>query len=497
MKTSPRALFAVLLLAGFPLLVLVIVVGIVGVEVYALFHSPNWALSFGIIAVPSFGVLLKTVSVFGRTPRAVHGLGVTPEEQPGLWGLVRELADEVGTRAPDEIILIPEANAGVQDKTRLLRRPHRQLVLGAQLLIAFRLDQLRAVLGHELAHYDNGDTWFATATYREHRSLGRTVADLDHAQGLDWFVRPLLQSYAKLYFTVSARVRRDAEFAADLGSVRLAGTSAAVSALRNVETLDTAWDFFLDRYATAGWAAGFFPGRLAEGYRALLADDSRKGEIAEVQKSFAKRKTQRFDNHPAMPERIAALESAPVVPPPPGGERPASEILCDAEKTLDAALLTGLIDETLTKERTDWDTLADLGARHSAREAALGVLGGRTLGDALEMIDAGDPGPLAAPGTTPPAGTAPEVRRALLGAAIRRRLSLVVTAALADAGVVRWRVSWSGPPELVVGGPGQEAVSAALDAACVADPDTAPLRALLKEADVPLDYRPSRNVVAG
>ncbi|MGW4488584.1 M48 family metallopeptidase [Amycolatopsis sp. NPDC004368] len=492
MKTSPRALAAIALLAGFPLLVLLLVAGIVIVEVYALFHSPIWALAFGIIAVPSLGVLLRTVLVLGRAPHGEPGLRVTPEEQPELWRLVREFAAEIGTRAPDEIFLTADANAGVLDKRRLFRPSRRQLLLGALLLSAFRLDQLRAVLAHELTHYDQ-EQWLSAASYRWHRSLTRTVAGLDHARGLDWFVRPLLQSYAKLYLSLSARVRRDAEFAADLGSVRLAGTSAAVSALREVQGLDEAWHFFLRAYATEGWAAGYFPARLAEGYRALLADDWRQREIADVRKTLAKRKTGRFDRHPAVPERIAALEAAPAVPPPAGGEGPAYEILRDAEETLDAALLTGLIDEVGTKERTDWDTLADLGARYSALEAALGVLGGKTLGDALDMIDAGEAGPLARPGTAPPAGAAPEVRRAIIGAAIRPRLSRVITAALADAGVVRWRVSWSGPADLVVGGPGKEVVSAALDAACGADPDTTALRALLKEAEVPLDFRPSRS----
>ncbi|WP_326566856.1 M48 family metallopeptidase [Amycolatopsis rhabdoformis] len=496
MKTSPRALAAVALLAGFPLLVVVLVAGIVTVEVYALFHSPIWALAFGVIAVPSLGVLLKTVLILGRPPREEPGLRVLPEEQPELWNLVRELADEIGRRAPDRIFLTADANAGVLHENHLFRPSQRQLLLGALLLSAFRLDQLRAVLAHELTHYDHGQ-WSRAATYRWHRSLSRTVLGLDHARGLDWFVRPLLQSYAKAYFAVSARVRRDAEFAADLGAVRLAGTAAAVSALRESEGLAEAWGFFLDNYAAEGWAAGYFPARLAEGYRALLADDWRKREIADVRKTLAKRKTARFDHHPATPERIAALETAPAVAPPAGGDGPAYQILRDAEEFLDTALLTGLVDEVSTKERTDWDTLAGLGAHHTALGNALGVLGGRTLGDALDMIDTGEATPLAAPGFTVPAGAAPEVRRAMVGAAIRRRLSLVVTAALADAGVVRWRVSWSGPAEIVVDGPGNEAVSAALDAACTADPDTTPLRVLLKEAEVPLDYRPSRSTALG
>lgn len=499
MNKSFRALLAVVLLAGFPLLVLLIIAAIVTAELYALNHRSLTAVRIGIFAVPALVVLVKALLTIERSPDdADVGLAVLPEAQPELWTLVREIAGEVGTRLPDEIRIIPQVNAAVHERVRWLglRVSRRRLYIGAQLFVGLSRDQLRAVLGHEFAHYSNRDTRLSGATYRGRQAIGRVVTGLETGNTFARILRGVFQGYAKLYFTVSMRVCRDQELAADTASARVAGTAAAVSALREIEALDVAWRFFLNTYATIGWAAGYLPARLAEGYRALLADPIRSMEIDEVRRNPPDGKTSRYDSHPATLERIRLLESAPVAPRRPGGERPASEILRHAGETLDGALLTGLSDQARTKRRTDWQTLVHLGSRHDLAEATAKILGGRTVGDALAMLDAGQFEPLADPDLKVPPGAGPRARRELVTRSVRARLSTVATVALADAGVARWLLSWSGPAEFVLDEPYRGALDSALDAATAGPPDTRPLRALLSHARIGLRYRPGDPVRA-
>ncbi|MEV6896249.1 M48 family metalloprotease [Amycolatopsis sp. NPDC051372] len=484
MKNSSRALLAVILLAGFPVLVLAIIAALVALEIYAFQDRPAIGLRLAIIVVPVVYVLLQALFTIERSgDDEVSGLPVTPEAQPELWALVHELADAVGTRPPDEIYLVPQVNASVEEQTRWLglRVKRRRLFIGAQLFAGLRTDQFRSVLGHELAHYSNRDTRFAGTTYRGRQAIGRVVNGLNGSTWFGHMLRKLFHAYAKLYFAVSMRVSRDRELAADAAAARVAGTAAASSALREVEALDVVWRFFLNTYATMGWKAGYLPARLAEGYLHLLADGGRAEEIDKVRRNPPKHKTSPYDSHPPTLERIALLEAAPVVPVAEGGERPATEILREAAKTLDATLLTGLSTEARRKKPTDWPTLVDAATRHQFSENATKILRGRSPHDLLDALDAGRLDDVADPGLKVPTGAGARARRELLGQSVRERLSTVVVSELATAGLAHWTLSWSGPAELALDEAYDKALDPALDAAVTGD--TAGLRALLPAAE--------------
>ncbi|WP_432848505.1 M48 family metallopeptidase [Amycolatopsis sp. CA-161197] len=480
MKNSSRALLAVVLLAGFPVLVLVIVAALVALEIYAFSDSPSIGVRLAFFAVPAIYVLLQALFTIERgRDDEVSGLPLTREAQPELWALVRELAEAVDTRPPDEIYLIPQVNASVYEQTRWLglRVTRRRMFIGAQLFAGLRIDQLRSVLGHELAHYSNRDTRFADVTYRGRQAIGRVVDGLADANGLGWLLRPLFNGYTKLYFTVSMRVSRDHELAADAAAARVAGTAAATSALRESEALEVLWQFYLDTYVGMGWRAGYLPDRLADGFRQLLADEHRVEELAEVRRNPPPQKVSPFDRHPATPARIAVLEAAPEVPVLPGGERPATRILRDADTVLDAAMLTGLSAEARSKQRTDWQTLVDISMRHQLRKATDKILRSRSVTDLLDALDAGKLEDVADSDVKVPPNAGPRARRELLGASARANLSIVVTSALAAAKAARWELSWSGPAKLVLTEPYAESLTPALDAAVAGD--TGALRTLL------------------
>ena len=81
------------------------------------------------------------------------GPTLTPADAPALWEAVRERPAEAGTRAPDDIRLLPDVNAAVSEDTRLLGRGGTgHLYLGVPLLQTLDVGQLRSVLAHELGH---------------------------------------------------------------------------------------------------------------------------------------------------------------------------------------------------------------------------------------------------------------------------------------------------------------------------------------------------------
>ncbi|MEU5259886.1 M48 family metallopeptidase [Amycolatopsis sp. NPDC021455] len=486
MKTSWRALVAVALLAGFPALVFLVVGGLAVAEYFFfVHHSGILAIKLGIVAVPVSYALLKALFAIERTRGdAGSGVPVTRADEPALWALVEELAAAVGTRPPDTITLVSEVNAGVRERTGWLglRVRRREMFIGAQLLAGLRHDQLCALLGHELGHYGNNDTRLAGLTYRGRRSIERALIGLGGDGWFEGLVRKLFVLYAKLYFAVSAAVCRRQELAADAAAARVAGTSAMTSALREIEVLDVAWNFYFDRYVPIGWDAGYLPDRLAGGFQSLLADEARAEEFGRVRQHPPAEEISRYDTHPPTAERIAALEALPEIPGRPDGGHPASEILRDAATTLETAMASDFSDKAKAKRRIGWDRLVDLGVRHSVTRTAAQILGpGGTLAQALDRIDAGRAVELADPELDPPASAGPRARREFAAPSVRERLSTVVEAYLAEAEVAHWKVSWSGPPEFVVDEPYGSELAPALDAAS-AEHDTAPLRRLLTAA---------------
>jgi len=457
-KNSSRALLAVALLAGFPVLMLAVIALMTGAEVFAFRDDLGVGLRLAVLAVPIVYVLLRALLVLGRSGGTPRGLAVTPAEQPELWATVQELAHEVGTRPPDEIYLVSEANAGVQEQTDVLglRARRRRMFIGAQLFAGLRTDQLRAILGHELGHYSNRHTRLGSVTYRGRQSIKTLLAGLQQSAWSAWMLQPIFTAYAALYFQVSMRVSRAQELAADAAAARVGGTAAAASALRETDLLDGVWAVYADEYVEIAWAAGYSPEQLFEGFRQLLADPARAASMAALRRNPPERPTSRYDSHPATAERIAVLEAAPTVPVPAGGERPATELLRDAPATLEAAMRAGLTAEGRAKQPLDWPRLVDIGMRKSVQEKASSILRHHSLNDLL---------------------AGPEQRPEREAGQARQRLSTVVYAQLAEAGIAHWELSWSGPAKLVLPAPYAAELAPALDAAIVGD--AAPLRALL------------------
>ncbi|MEV6896247.1 hypothetical protein [Amycolatopsis sp. NPDC051372] len=297
----------------------------------------------------------------------------------------------------------------------------RRLVIGVPLLAAVNPGQLSVLVRRALSE----DVRFRPAIAWGVRFLSRTRDTLARTPRWTAPARPAVRAFTAYYL----RVAEQALTTSDSAEVRW-----------EREVIEELWELFLVRYAALGLRAGFLPARPMAGFRRLLD--------AEL---------------------------------PLGDEARASALLAEGE-TLDHAFAQLLSEEQRAMPRADWDTLADLSQRHEVTRSALEVLGGLTLGAALDRLAAGELAFLAKPGATD------------VVASVRYRLALVVTAALADVGVVRWRMAWPGPPELVVDDPGAEAITTALDEAAALTPEVLPLRMLLVVSGVPPDFRPVRQL---
>ncbi|GAB3664909.1 hypothetical protein GCM10027589_29240 [Actinocorallia lasiicapitis] len=441
-----RALLSLLMLAGFFLVALVeLVAAFVGVillldgsHIPAGYHllKPVVLLIFGGVGLG----LWRAVKAKDVPP---NGVRVSQADAPELWATVRELAAEVRTRAPKEIVLIADVNAAVHEQTRLLGLigGKRTLAIGVPLLLGLRVDQMRAVLAHELGHYSGRHTRLAGSAYRGRLAIGTALGGVSNANVAAW----PLKLYARLYLLVDNAVSRRQELEADRASVRLAGRDAAASALRELPVLDAAYGFYLGAYVEAGWSAGHTPDDLFAGFAALL--EARRDELEDLRAEEPDGEGSRWDTHPPIGRRIETIMASPEDGRP-ADARPAQLLLADPaavrqraqQNLINAAGRTPLpwpdfTNAALTSLR---QADADRAFRAIARSTGLARPG---LGDVLELIAAGRLADFAQP-LFPDA-----TRKELPGETVPLLAGLMELAAL-NSGVLRFVHSWSGPAVL-------------------------------------------------
>ncbi|GHD46595.1 M48 family metallopeptidase [Streptomyces galbus] len=450
----------------------------------------------------------------GRLETEPHAVAAGADDQPELWDLVRAAAEAMGERPPDELYLTADVNAAVAEQSRLLGLlpGRRRMYLGLPLLTGLTVPQLRGVLAHEFGHYAHLDTRLGGIIMRGRAAVlhtvdvfGRNDTYFHRAVGL------LYVTYAHLFLRSSQAAGREQERAADRTAARHAGRDATAAALRALPVLDAAHDHYLTAYAAMGEPLGALPrrGEVYGGFRRMVDARSPDG-IAELSSGRRPPRPHRYDSHPPIAERVAAVEALPD-----DGRaaelddtRSALTLVRRGEEVFTALEACTLPVEAAQLPRLGWDDLVMARAVIDAEEWArplrvavaravraeeAGTEGGAPAGpvdsDALpgleEVLDAFDRGLL----WREIAERMPKHHQAarLTGASARNfirprvfdGLAGLVHLRLVQAGQAAPDVAWSGRPGLALPEEWEKGMDDALDAAVADTPDSAPLRALL------------------
>lgn len=447
MVTTVRAALSVLMLLGFYVfaLAIVAVLGWLSVLGFQGHHGPAAAkLAFLTIAV-AVGLVVALWKVATTKPEPVRGLQLSPQQAPELWHMVSQLAAVAQTRVPDEIRLIPIVNAAVSEDTKLLGLVggRRRLYLGVPLLQALSVAQVRSVLAHELGHYSGRHTQLGAIAYRGRAAILATLGQLS-GNIVGW----LLKQYAKLYLLVAAAVNRRQELEADELSVQVAGRGVAQHTLRELPVIDQAWSFYEQRYMDPGWEAGYAPtpADFFGGFGQLLR--ARAQELAELHAEAPPTDQSKWDSHPSIAVRVAAMDRMPDVAAP-VDTRYATDLVPMFDQAAEAVakMTVSFGDRT----QLPWNQFtavsallqeqrqADLIYRAAARLTGQGSAGLRTV---LDLVHAGRLVDLATEFF--PRATRREAVQEFAGP-----MALLLRVAAVRSNVAYWRHAWVGGISLV------------------------------------------------
>lgn len=447
MLARVRAAVAVAMLAGIFVLAALVVGCLAALIIWSVrTGTPGGALAGALFSSVAFVLGVALVRIVRAAPVPPEGVSVTFMAEPGLWEVAREAAAGVGTRSPDEIRLVVDANAGVTEDSRFLGLAPgmRVLYVGVPLLQTLTRTELLWVLGHEMGHYSDRHTAMSGVTRRALVALVDVVEGLGSRHPLGLLFRGYLAVYARV---VHALWRRQ-ELDADRWAASLAGSEAGVSALRAVAVTSATWDAFSRDYASVGTSVGMVPQGLFAGYADFLSDPAR-GDL-DADRLVADEPRSPFDTHPATSRRIERLQALAKEGARARDDESALTVLADPARTVRD------VEEHLARQGSltpvPWERAVRFGNRRRDEERAVRIMSamdGLTshasdLSEALHVVAHGGGPRLAerlAGGRSLDQATAARV--------VRDALQVLVRTALVSTGHASYVLRWDRPDVIV------------------------------------------------
>ncbi|GAA0531189.1 hypothetical protein GCM10010172_09870 [Paractinoplanes ferrugineus] len=371
------------------------------------------------------------------------GVPVSRTDAPALWSMIDDAATAAGVRPPAAVTVVAGATVTLSEHARLagLRGGRRELFLGMPTLLAWDETWLRAAVAHELAHGSPRLGRFAPLAYRGRAAVARIVPRIPRRSPSG----PLLRAYAGWYGAADAPFAREQELFADRVAAEFAGGRAAAGVLRDGPVLDGLQQIFHAEYLSPGWQAGFVPDDVFGGFLRVLAA---RGEDLAMLRMVEPPAPGRWDPHPPVPERLAALAELTVEGPEP--EPAAAGDLLPELPALGRAL-QAVAFPPAGRTVTSWDEffgaarLAEMEREADASLRAISRVAGSPVRGAADVLELAADGRLRKIAETV-FGDLPAEETT---GRIAELIALLLALAALHGGVARWRHSWLGTAEVV------------------------------------------------
>jgi len=264
-------------------------------------------------------VLLRALWVRFEAP---EGYRLTVKAYPQLFERLKRLSRRLGAPRIHQVILTPEANAAIVQTPRLgvFGWPKNTLILGLELLLCLTPAQADAVVAHELGHLSAAHSRFGGWIYRVRLGWQRIMEGLAHQQNIGaLLMRRFFDWYAPTFAAYSFALARSNEFAADAVSAQLTSSADAAQALVNSHVVaglvnERYWTPFIQQTERSEQPVAPFGSLRDFLQQAPFSTDELRDKVTEALAV----KTGHYDTHPALYDRLLALETEAPLPKMPG-----------------------------------------------------------------------------------------------------------------------------------------------------------------------------------
>ena len=273
-------------------------------------HLSSIKLLFGLGLLAA--VILRAFRVRLTPPT---GFEVHREDAPRLFLLIDKLTKALGTPPFHHVFIVNDLNAAVAQVPCLgiFGWYQNNLLLGLPLMLAMTPAQFRAVLAHEFGHLGRQHGRFPGWIYRTRIVWSRLLEELRarHHWGSVLFTK-FLDWYAPFFNAYSFVLARAQEYEADRQAARLVGPHAMKDALASLQVIarlmdELYWPALNRRTITNPTPPASHLDELITVLQRVPPQDS----IRKWMQDAMQQTTNYADTHPALADRLAALDQLP------------------------------------------------------------------------------------------------------------------------------------------------------------------------------------------
>ncbi len=301
----PRGAILYLFTLGALFYVLSMVLGIgslVAGFLLAMEEGLEWIEGSVFLLVAGAALLLGTLPRFDRF--RPPGPELNEADYPRLFTAIREVAAKLGHGVPASVYVMPEVDIFVGFRGGMLGFGGKQVMgLGWPFLQALTISEFKAILAHEMGHFDGRDSAFGPRIYRIREALGRLVIRFE--EEADPITRLSFSFFSYLFIEHSAKVARRQEYHADALAAQLYGPSVLITGLNKKVGAREAFDFYDDDEIAPILEMGLrVP--VINGFAKYLASGSQKEELLTA-RDFSQcfSDAHAFENHPPTGYRVS------------------------------------------------------------------------------------------------------------------------------------------------------------------------------------------------
>jgi Zn-dependent protease with chaperone function len=269
--------------------------------------------------------------------RWARPLGVTldGERGRGIQAIAERAAAALGCTAPRRVVVGVECSAAIDASVR--RRRRRTLVVGLPVLLSLSVEELEAVIAHELGHVSDAHSRFGAWILYVRATWQNLALTVGQGGGpVAWALNLFATWYWPRFNAASLVQARASELQADRDAAALAGGEVFARGLARILVVDSRLDErFWPVLSLRAAEEAEPPGDVCEALAAELREpDPENDERLAHALSF---RTMYWDTHPSLSDRLGAIGLAPPRLPP--VRRNAAEHLLGAQLP---ALMTDL-----------------------------------------------------------------------------------------------------------------------------------------------------------
>ncbi len=235
------------------------------------------------------------------------GPRIHPADEPELFKALEEVAGATKQAIPAEVYLVNDVNAFVTSRGGVMGFGSRRVMgLGLPLMQALSVQEFKGVLAHEFGHYSAGDVGLGPWIHKTRSAIGRTIQQLNES-----LLQVVFVWYGNLFLRITHAISRRQEFVADEVAARVVGGDVMSSALRKVRGAAFAFDGYWGSDLGVVIGAGHLP-PVSQGFARFMSTPHVQTQLrAIVSRAETEDKTDIYDTHPALGERLAALATQP------------------------------------------------------------------------------------------------------------------------------------------------------------------------------------------